>query len=123
MPTRRKATTTLYILFLVGALAFYTLAYASTTVPQEALFSLESFRTWLDVAVVILVAYVGYQATKRDKREEKKDEFIEKIATIIWGDGKEAKGMNVRVEVLENNFSRCSACNGEHSHHRVGDKK
>ena len=54
-------------------------------------------------------------------REEKKDEFIKEIATMIWGDGKQFKGLHTEIELLKDRYDRCDTCNGDHPKRRAGD--
>lgn len=109
------------VAYIIIVLAFYATAWAKGGEESSGGMSTETFRTFLDCAVIVLVAYVGYQATRRDKQADARDQFIERIAKMIWGDGENNKGLGTRVSVLENNFDRCDTCNGEHPHKRSND--
>ena len=85
--------------------------------------SAENLRTGIEGLILIVIAYMTYQSQRSDKQMDKRDEFLAKIANMIWGDGGEKKGLHTRVEVLENNFDRCGTCNGEHTVQRSGQDR
>ncbi len=84
--------------------------------------SSENFRTLIEGLILVVIAYVSYQSQRNNSQMDKRDQFLEKMANMIWGDGGEKKGLATRIEVLENNFDRCPSCSGDHHHARSGDK-